>query len=151
MSSKRSAEDILAVIESSDIDDAAERALAMTPEERRKELEAAGYTEEELAAKAAFWHERMGQPVQLVAEARDASHPATSRRTATVVLLVAAVAVGAILLALLLFPRLMTPEAPVAVPSSTAPVASSVGAPDAAPSEPPPQPTHVVPVPTRLK
>jgi hypothetical protein len=56
---KRSPEDVLEDIEDSDLDDAAERAEAMTSEERRRKLEAAGYTEGELSEKAARMYAKL--------------------------------------------------------------------------------------------
>ena len=56
---KRGPEEILRDIEESDVEDAADRALAMTREERRKELEVAGVDLSKLHAKADAWHARM--------------------------------------------------------------------------------------------
>jgi hypothetical protein len=56
---KRSPEDILRDIEESAVEDAADRALSTTREERRKELEVGGVDLNKLHAKADAWHARM--------------------------------------------------------------------------------------------
>jgi hypothetical protein len=54
--SKRSPEEILKDIEDSEVDDEIDRVLAMSPEERRRELEAGGVDVEGLHAKADALH-----------------------------------------------------------------------------------------------
>ncbi len=104
---KRSAREILDDIESSDVDDEIDRVLAMTPEERRKELVAAGFTEKELDAKADALRERMQQAAaqrgkdKVVERAREASRrpdaaPRRGRVWMWVAAAVAAVAGGLI-------------------------------------------------------
>jgi hypothetical protein len=79
---------------------------------------------------------------KLEAEARAKSLRPPAGRDRRLVLLVAAVAVAAVVLALLFFPRSAQRESPIAVPSATAPPSVTVGAsaptqsarpPDAAP------------------
>jgi hypothetical protein len=57
--SKRSPEDVLEDIEDSAIDDELDRVLSMSPEERRRELEEAGYDMVELHAKADALYEKI--------------------------------------------------------------------------------------------
>jgi hypothetical protein len=141
---KRRPEDVLKDIEDSETADAVERVTAMTPAERRSELEAAGYTEAELDAKADEWHARMERAAvdagkaQLEAEARAKSLRPPANRGRRPLLLVAAVAVAAIALALVLLPRPRPREAPIAAPSATAPPSATVGASAPTPSAPPP-------------
>jgi hypothetical protein len=58
---KPTPEDVLKAIEEPDPEEEMERVLAMTPEQRRKELEAAGVDMAELHAKADAFHERLVQ------------------------------------------------------------------------------------------
>jgi len=140
---KRSAADVLKDIEKSDVDDVVDRVASMTPAERLAELQTAGFTEAELDAKADAWHERMQRTAveagkaKLEAEARAKSlRPAPRDRR--LVLLIAAVAVTGIVLALLLVPRSAEREAPIAVPSVTAPPSATTGAPAPSQSAQPP-------------
>jgi len=118
---KRSPEEILRDIEEAEIDDAAEQALAMTPEERRKEFEAAGFDLRDIHAKADAWHARMRRVAGEDAGGRlgedggrKSLHPRVTRER--VVLVVAAVAVAAIFVAFLLFPWLARNEPQAAAP-----------------------------------
>lgn len=87
---KRNPQDILDDIERSDVDDAAERVAAMTPDERRAELVAAGFTVEELNAKADA----------LAAKMRGGRRTARRRPVAAIVAAgLAAAAAGAVLVA----------------------------------------------------
>jgi hypothetical protein len=60
---KRNPEDVLKDIEDSEVDDEIDRVLAMTPEERRKELEAAGFDINEIHAQA----DQLYELIQLLA------------------------------------------------------------------------------------
>jgi hypothetical protein len=130
--SKRSPEDILKDIEDAEVDDPVDRVLAMSPEERQRELEAAGFTATELDAKADALYERMQQAgvdegkrrLEAEARARSLRPPARGGRR---VLLLAAAAFAAIVLALLLFPRRASRETPMAIPSATARPSSTMG------------------------
>jgi len=139
--SKRSPEDILKDIEGSDVDDAIERVTSMSPDQRKKELEAAGFTEAELRSKADALYERMQAAAveegkkRLEAEARAKSLRPPAPR-ARVVLLVAAAVVAAIVVALLLLPRPRAPETPSALPTATAPPSATIGAQSPSPSAP---------------
>jgi hypothetical protein len=64
---KPTPEEVLKAIEEPDPDEEMERVLAMTPEQRRAELEAAGVDMKELHAKADAMHERL---VQAAAEGK---------------------------------------------------------------------------------
>jgi hypothetical protein len=99
---KRNPEDILRDIEASDVDDAIDRALSLSPEQRSKELQAAGFDIQELQAKADAWHSRLQRGAQ-----------ARRRR---VVMLVAAAAAAAILVGVLLPPLFLRRESEVAAP-----------------------------------
>lgn len=146
---KRTPEDILRDIEQSDGEEAADKALDMRADERRKVLRDAGVDVHALHVKADQWVERMQQGAKVdarrraEAEAREhALRPPTNR--SRIVLLVAALAIAAIVLALLLFPRLVTREPPSARPTPSAAPTESIGAP--APSAPPPpSPTALTP------
>jgi hypothetical protein len=61
MTSKRTPEEILTAIEDSAFDEELERVTAMTPEQRRAELEGAGFDVEELHVEADAWADRMNQ------------------------------------------------------------------------------------------
>ena len=150
--SKRSAEDILKDLEDSDVEDAAERVLAMSPEERRRELLAAGFTEQDLRAGAAQWHERLRGAApeppgdRLAAQARE-QVPEVTSKGGGLLLLVAAMAVAALVIAVLVFPRRASREAPMAMPSASAPAPTAPGA-SAAP-EPVPVPEAGPPPPLK--
>jgi hypothetical protein len=64
---KPTPEEVLKAIEEPDPDEEMERVMAMTPEQRRADLEAAGVDMKELHAKADAMHERL---VQAAAEAK---------------------------------------------------------------------------------
>ncbi|HEX8790128.1 MAG TPA: hypothetical protein VF765_04195, partial [Polyangiaceae bacterium] len=120
--------------DASDGEEAADKALAMNADERRKALEASGFEMGQIHARAEELRERMQRAAgeaahkAAVADARKKALRTPSNR-GRVFLLVAAVAIAAVILAFLLFPRLATQEATTAVPSaSTAPTAS-MGAP----------------------
>jgi hypothetical protein len=59
--SKRTPEEILKAIEESEVDDEVDRILAMSPEERRRNLEAAGVDISKLHAEADALHDRVQQ------------------------------------------------------------------------------------------
>ncbi len=59
--SKRTPEEILKAIEESEVDDEVDRILAMSPEERRRNLEAAGVDISKLHAQADALHDRVQQ------------------------------------------------------------------------------------------
>jgi hypothetical protein len=145
MTSKRTPEEILAAIEESDLDEELDRVMAMTPEQRRAELEGAGFDVEELHAEADAWHERMshgagapdpGTPavaVAAVAQARvrRAAERDRRRRPAPVVLWLAAaataaVAGGALYAALHRTPGPTIVPLPPSPPSIPAPTATAV-------------------------
>ncbi len=140
--SKRNPEDVLKDIEQSAVDDEVERVLAMSPEERRKELEAAGYTAAELDAKADALFERFQQAglagekkkLEEAGRAKSLGPPAQSgRRT----LLLIAAAFVVILVALLFLPSLTSRQVtPLAVPSATAPTAPTAPPPPLPASSP---------------
>jgi hypothetical protein len=105
---KRSPEEILQAIEDAPLDDEMERVLAMTPEERRRELEAAGVDLVEVRAAADAVHEKMqggereprsepwpaaGAPVVPIARARRWQRAAWLSAAAAAVLLVGALGV----------------------------------------------------------
>jgi hypothetical protein len=119
---KRNPEDVRKDIEDADLDAEMERVLAMTPEQRRGELEAAGVDLAEVHAKADALYEKMRAkppaPIPL--------RPQPNR--ARVVILVAAVAAIAALVVALM-PRL-TPN-DVATPAPTPPPPPSASASDA--------------------
>jgi hypothetical protein len=79
---KPTPEDVLKAIEEPDPEEEMERVLAMTPEQRRAELEAAGVDIAELHAKADALHERLVQGAAAVPEAAVAA-PATATKPAT--------------------------------------------------------------------
>jgi hypothetical protein len=132
MSSKRTPEEILASIETSDVDAEIERALAMSPEERRAELEGAGYDLKALDAKADAVHEAAARAAAGEArrkaedQARKRASEPPRRRPVALWLLAAAivvVAVGA---------WIATREAPAPPPTPT-PTPSSTSAPPLSP------------------
>jgi hypothetical protein len=106
MTSKRTPEEILTAIEESSFDEELDRVMAMTPEQRRAELEGAGFDVEELHAEADAWHDRMkqepgarvpGTPAIAVTAVAQAAVPRAAerdrrRRPAPVVLWLAAAA-----------------------------------------------------------
>jgi hypothetical protein len=61
MTSKRTPEEILLAVEESAFDEELDRVTAMTPEQRRAELEGAGFDLSELHAEADAWAARMEQ------------------------------------------------------------------------------------------
>lgn len=61
MTSNRTPEEILKAIEDSAFDEEHDRVMAMTPEQRRAELQGAGFDMEELHAEADAWAARMKQ------------------------------------------------------------------------------------------
>jgi hypothetical protein len=129
---KRSPDEILRDIERSEIDDAADEVLSMSREERRKALEAAGADLPAMQAKADEWHHRIERAViderkekiEAAARARLLRPPSHPRRW---FVLAAAIAVAAIVLGLLFFPRLMQKQPPIAVPSAWPIPSTSVG------------------------
>jgi hypothetical protein len=80
---ERKPEDVLKDIVESDADEEIERALAMTPEQRRAELEAAGVDVNELHAKADAFRERLhgAAKPEAKAEAKTAEPPSTRVRS----------------------------------------------------------------------
>ena len=126
MSRKRTPEEILASIEEPSLDEEMDRVLAMTPEQRRAELEAAGFDLNELHAEADAWHEKMKQAgveerkKDLVTEARAKSLRPVSRRRPVVVGLLAA-ALGAAAVGGAAFAYVHWREAPPPAPSPPPP------------------------------
>jgi hypothetical protein len=133
---KPTPEEVLKAIEESEVDDEVERVLAMTPEQRRAELEAAGFDLKEVHAKADALHERFvgaaakEKAQQIEKDARVRSLRPPRSRPRPVVLLVAAMAVAAVAGGVL-YAVLTKPPAPGPAPS-TPPVPSSA----------PPQPSE---------
>jgi|SRR5579859_1955960 len=116
--SKRKPEDVLKDIEGSDLDDAVEQVAAMTAEQRRDALKAAGVDVAEVHAKADALYERLQR-----------AEPARAKRSpARIVVPIAAVAAVAALAAAVI-PQL---SQNVASPESTPPDAGTDGA-DATP------------------
>jgi hypothetical protein len=151
--SKRSPEDILKDIEESDLEEAADKALAMTEVERHAALKVAGVDLGELHAKADALHERMRRAAteqgiqELEAEARQralASPP--SRRGA--VLRLGAVAAAAIVVALLVRARRQGEPPTIAAPSAMLPPSAIPAAPTPAPSLAPTPAPSLAPTPT---
>jgi ferric-dicitrate binding protein FerR (iron transport regulator) len=131
---KRSPEDILNDIEASDLEEAADKAVAMTEEQRRQALDAASVDVKELHAKADAWRERMVRAEEEQDRPRreggngGKGDRATQRRPSRrgqVVLLVAAAAMAAAFLVLVMRP----PRTDVATPP---PAPSTDARPDAA-------------------
>jgi len=151
---KRGPDDILRDIEGSEAEEAADRALAMSRDERQTALRDAGFDLDALHAKADEWHARMQRaPIdearrRLEADAaRKSLRPAPSPRRRFAVLVAAAlVAIAVVIaLALVILPRPVSKETPVAQPSATAPPSATVGvgqpsatAPSSIPSSPSP-------------
>jgi len=119
---KRNPEDVLKDIEDADLDEEMDRVLAMTPQQRRAELEAAGIDPAEVHAKADALYEKMRAkppgPIPL----------RTQPNRARVVILVAAVAAIAALVVALM-PRLVPND--VATPAPNPPPPPSASASDA--------------------
>jgi hypothetical protein len=76
---KPTPEEVLKAIEESEVDDEVERVLAMTPEQRRAELEAAGFDMKEVHAKADAFHARLQGGAETPA-ARDSARPSLRAR-----------------------------------------------------------------------
>lgn len=152
---KRGPDDILRDIEDSEAEEAADRALAMSPDERQKALRDAGFDLDALHARADEWHARMQRaPIdearrRLEADAaRKSLRPAPSPRRRFAVLVAAALVAIAVVIALVILPRPVSKEMPVARPSATAPPSATmgVGQPSAtAPSSIPSSPSPSVP------
>src|ERR1700722_11050632 len=102
MTSKRTPEEILKAIEEPSLDDEIERVMAMTPDERRAELEAAGFDMNELHAEADAFGAQMKQDVvedrkrEVLAEARARSLRPPRSRQRMVLLLAAAIGTVAV-------------------------------------------------------
>ncbi|HEY8088175.1 MAG TPA: hypothetical protein VIF09_10030 [Polyangiaceae bacterium] len=128
MTRKPTAKEILKGIEDSELDDEMERVLAATPEERKKDLEAAGFDVEELHAKADAVHEQMkrtmveerAKELETKARVRSLRPPARQR---PIVLWIAAAAAAAVAGGAL-YAALNRPPVPAPVPAP--PVPSSV-------------------------
>jgi len=96
--SKRNPKDILGDIEESDVDDEVERVLALSPEERRRELEAGGVDLKSLRAQADALHAQVQRAAAMGTRlGRPGAPPASQRRRRATVwaisLLAAALAV----------------------------------------------------------
>ena len=130
MNAKRTPEEILRSIEEPTLDEEIESVLAMTPEQRRAELEAAGFDMKELHAKADEWTEKLEEkekaPPRAKAPKGRPPMPETTRRLPPVfwfaAATVAAAAAGGLVYAL------AHPGAPPPAPSPSAP--SSAPAPE---------------------
>jgi hypothetical protein len=128
---KRSPEDILRDIEASDIDDAMERVASMTPDERRRELEAAGFDMNVLHARADGWHRRFQGGARQDGERPPAGAPqqpdGTQYGHGRAVFLIATAALAAVLVGLLVFPQLLRkePESAASPPTATPPATRS--------------------------
>jgi hypothetical protein len=138
MSTKRSPEEILKSIDEPDVDDELERVLAMTPEERRAELEAAGVDVQELHARAEAWSQKAkGHAVEHrkkgpVDEGRAPSlHPARSRR---VYALLAATSLAAVAVAVAIYAYVVGSTSPEPAPPALPTPSGSTTAPEPPPS-----------------
>jgi hypothetical protein len=102
--SKRSPEEILRDIEDSEVDDVIERVLAMSPEDRRRELEARDVDVGALHAKADALHAQIHRSDAVDALAKVAALPTWPRRPARTVWAVSliAAALGAVVVAVAL-------------------------------------------------
>jgi hypothetical protein len=127
-------EDVLKGIEDSELDDEVERVLAMTPEQRQKDLEAAGFDMAELNAKADAAYEAMQRaPVEAKRKELEGQARAKSLRPKArqrpVVLWVAAVATavvaGGVVYAMIARPP-EGPQVPPPTPTATTPPMPSV-------------------------
>jgi hypothetical protein len=118
----RKPEDILSDIDASEAEEAADRALAMTPEERSAKLAEAGITPEDVAAGGDAWQERMQRAAvdearrQAEVAARDQA-TAPRRPMTWSIPIAAALAVAAIVV--VAFALRSGSEGPVATPSPT--------------------------------
>ncbi len=124
-------EEILASVESSDVDAEIERALALSPAERRAEVQAAGYDLAALDAKADAVHDAARRAVaraQAENEARRHASEPPRRRPGTLWLLAAAVVVVA---GAAWFATRSSPQPPPAPsPPPTAPTRSPAPSPE---------------------
>jgi hypothetical protein len=118
----RKPKDILSDIEASDAEEAADRALAMTPEQRAAKLAEAGITAEDVATTGDAWHERMQRAA--VDEARRkaevaARDQATAPRRPSAWYIPLAAALAAAAIVVVAFALRSGGEGAVATPSAT--------------------------------